>query len=197
MLNWLLKIKRKLFIKIFLTKNYRRYKHFKIGDYTYGRPLLLFGESGSKLTIGRFCAISNKVTIFLGGEHRTDWVTIYPFTSYFRKASYIQGHPKTKGDVVIGNDVWIGYGATIISGVTIGDGAVIGALSVVTKDVAPYEIVAGNPARHIRFRFDNDTIEKLLEIKWWDWDISKIKKLMPLLVDSNIHAFVQTATKYQ
>jgi len=89
---------------------------------------------------------------------------------------YLEGHPVTKGDIIIGNDVWIGMNATILSGVTIGDGAVIGANSLVTKDVELYMIVGGNPAIPIRKRFDQQTIDRLLRIKWWDWDIEKIKR---------------------
>ena len=143
------------------------------------------------LKIGKFCSIANDVQIFLGGNHRIDWITTYPFSvlNSWPEAKDIKGHPCTKGDVIIGNDVWIGRKTLILSGVTIGDGAIVGARSVVTKDVAPYSIVAGNPAKLIRKRFDEKTIEKLLEIKWWDWNLEKIKKNLPLLLSNNIEQF--------
>lgn len=166
-------------------------KNIFIGEYTYGNPQVFYWGENAKLVIGNFCSIAENVKIFLGGEHRTDWITTYPFSALeFNKiwpeAANIKGHPKTKGDVIIGNDVWIGYSAIILSGVTIGDGAVIGAGSVVTKNVPPYTIVAGNPARPIRKRFPQKVINKLLKIKWWFWPIKKIKKHIPLLCSNNI-----------
>jgi len=103
----------------------------------------------------------------------------------------IRGHPSTKGDVTIGNDVWVGINTLVLSGVSIGDGAVIGASSVVANDVPPYTVVAGNPARLIRRRFDDETIKKLLEMKWWNWDIQKIKDNMPLLRSNHIAEFIE------
>jgi len=141
------------------------------------------------LKIGKFCSIAMGTTIYLGSEHHVEWVTTYPFFAKFKKASFASN--TTKGDVIIGNDVWIGDGALILSGVTIGDGAVIGARAVVTKDVKPYEIVAGNPAKHIRFRFTQDQIDKLLKIKWWNWDIKKIEENFPLLLSDNIDEFIK------
>jgi len=127
-------------------------------SYSYSVPDVVEGTPNlATLRIGSFCSIANNVTIFLDGEHRTDWVTTYPFNLILDDFKSIKGHPKTKGSVIIGNDVWIGMNAMILSGVTIGDGAVIWANSVVSKDVAPYTIVAGNPARVIRQRFDQET----------------------------------------
>lgn len=161
--------------------------HF--GEFTYGVPAIFEWGEGTELTVGKFCSIASYVNIFLGGGHRTDWVTTYPFNVFvdeFPSANGIIGHPISKGNVVIGNDVWIGQGATILSGVTIGDGAVIGAFSVVAKDVDPYTIVAGNPARLIRRRFDVADIEFLLSIKWWDWPKEKIEEHVRLLCSGNI-----------
>lgn len=161
------------------------YPQFKIGRHTYGHPTLVgLNKPGSAdLEIGAFCSIADKVTIFLGCEHRTDFVSTYPFQILWPAANYygLTGHPANKGPVRIGNDVWIGWGATIMSGVTIGDGAVIGAQSMVTKDVEPYAIVAGNPARFIKFRFSPQVKARLLQSKWWDLTDPEIVKILPIL----------------
>lgn len=176
----------------FMNKNPSNiYAQYDIGDFTYGFPKIFSWDEGSKLKIGRFCSIARGVEIYLGGEHRIEWVTTYPFNALFTEHAEIKGHPKTKGDVVIGNDVWVADGAIIMSGVTIGDGAVIGARSVVTKDVKPYEIIAGNPAKHIKFRFDEKVIKELLEIKWWNWETSKIDKYVHLLQSDNLNKFIK------
>ena len=176
----------------FMNKNTSNvYAQYDIGDFTYGFPKIFSWGEGAKLKIGRFCSIARDVEIYLGGEHRIDWITTYPFNALFPDHSEIKGHPKTKGDVVIGNDVWIADRAIILSGVTIGDGAVIGARSVVIKDVKPYEIVAGNPAKHIKFRFDEKVIKELLEIKWWNWETSKIDSCVHLLQSDDINRFIK------
>lgn len=174
---------------IFINKN-KRYAKFSIGDWSYGHPRILSWNDGTKLTIGKFCSFSSNVIIILGGEHRFDWVTTYPFSVLFKGASSYKGHPKSKGDVQIGNDVWIGSNVLILSCVEIGDGAVIGAGSVVAKDVLPYEIVAGNPGRHVRYRFDQETIERLIEIAWWNWPTSKIEEAWPLLLSDDLSGFI-------
>ena len=161
-----------------------------IGDYTYGKPEILEWGEGKKLYIGKFCSIAAGVKIFLGGNHRTDWITTYPFNIInedFSNASEILGHPASKGDVHIGNDVWLGQGSVIMSGITIGDGAVVGAFSVVSKDVDPYSIVAGNPMKVIKKRFDDEVIEKLLKLKWWEWDKEKINKYVKILCSNDIN----------
>ena len=117
-------------------------------------------------------------------------MTTYPFNVVCQEARSFEGHPRTKGNVSIGNDVWIGTEAFILSGVTIGDGAVIAARSVVTRDVPPYSIVAGNPARQVRLRFSETVIDALQRIRWWDWPISEITTALPLLLSSDIEAFV-------
>lgn len=167
---------------------------YEIGNYTYGTPEVLSYGEGARLRIGKFCSIAVKVQILLGGEHRPDWVTTYPFpplSSDWPEAAGIEGTPVSKGDVVIGNDVWIGHGATILSGVTIGDGAVVGAMAVVTKDVPDYAIVAGNPARVIRMRFDDATIERLLDLKWWDWPRERIAASVADLCSDRIEDFLR------
>lgn len=105
--------------------------------------------------------------------------------------SHIKGHPKSKGDVVIGNDVWIGRGAVIMSGINIGDGAIIGANSLVSKDVAHYSIFAGNPGRHIRYRFNMEIINKMLVIKWWDKELEEIAEIIPLLQSNSVHEIIE------
>ena len=120
----------------------------------------------------------------IGGNHRTDWITTYPFGHIHQHelGGYdIKGHPATNGDVNIGNDVWIGNFATIVSGVTIGDGAVIATNAHVVKDVSPYEIVGGNPAKSIKFRFDEEIRNLLLELKWWDLPVHQIVEINRIL----------------
>jgi acetyltransferase-like isoleucine patch superfamily enzyme len=133
--------------------------------------------------------------VFLGGNHRVDWVTTYPFRIFRQSARHITGHPATKGDVIIGNDVWIGAGAVILSGVTIGDGAVIATEAVVNRSVPPYCIVGGNPAQLLKKRFDDEIIQRLLAVEWWDWDDETIDEFMPLLSSPDIEKFLDEAEK--
>jgi acetyltransferase-like isoleucine patch superfamily enzyme len=161
---------------------------YEIGEFSYGAPRVVFPLG--KLKIGRFCSIAWDVTIFLGGNHRTDWISMYPFphsTARFSNAGKVKDF-FTGGDVTIGNDVWIGSNSLILSGVTIADGAVVGAGSVVTGNVGPYEIVAGNPARMVRKRFPDEVIERLLEIRWWDWPVAKIDANLEILCSGDVEA---------
>jgi acetyltransferase-like isoleucine patch superfamily enzyme len=157
----------------------------RIGAYTYGFENLEIREwgEGADLTIGRFCSIADGVQVFLGGNHRIDWVSTFPFQPDFvpAKRFVISGHPSTKGSVAIGNDVWIGSGATILSGLTIGDGAVVAANSTVTKSIAPYEIWGGNPAKLIKLRFDSVIVERLLTLSWWNLPPDEIKQFVHVL----------------
>lgn len=155
------------------TKKYLKSENFIIGEYTYGIPHIINADKQYKLVIGKFCSIASEVIIMLCANHRIDWPTTYPLGLI--KGISSKNYNTSKGDIVIGNDVWIGSRAIIMSGVKIGNGAVIGAGSVVTKDVQPYEIVAGNPARHIRFRFSPEQIERLQIMGWWDWSVDKIR----------------------
>ena len=173
----------------FMNKN-PKYAAYSIGKFSFGYPKVKSWGENATLKIGSFCSIAPGVNIVLGGEHRIDWITTYPFNKILHEYKYLKGHPATKGDIIIGNDVWIGMNATILSGVTIGDGAVIGANSLVTNDVEPYMIVGGNPAKPIRKRFDQQTIDRLLRIKWWDWDIEKIKRNVPDLLSKQVEQFL-------
>ncbi len=158
-----------------------------VGRFTYGNPQFMLWDDLERIHIGSFCSIANEVVIFGGGEHRTDWVTTFPLRIAFGDTlAGKDGLPASKGETKIGNDVWIGFRAIVLSGVTIGDGAVIGTGAIVTEDIPPYAIVAGNPARLIRYRFSSNEIERLLVLRWWEWDIDKIKSNIPLLCSTNI-----------
>lgn len=166
---------------------------YEIGEFSYGRPKVRFPESGKKLTIGRYCSIADKVEILLGGNHRTDWATTYPFTALpglWPSAPKTDDYHTSRGDVSIGHDVWLGSGVTILSGVTVGHGAVVAAQAVVTKDVPPYAIVGGNPAKVIRYRFDEATVAALLEVCWWDLPQEKVATLIPLLQSDRIRDLI-------
>ena len=164
------------------TKNIGK-SRIQIGRFTYGAGGIVIREwgEGASLSIGDFCSIAPNLTVFLGGNHRTDWITTFPFgESLFNDAfGYldITGHPSSNGDVKIGNDVWIGYNATIMSGVTIGDGAVVAANSHVVRDVSAYEIVGGNPSQHIRYRFDEEIRHLLMQLKWWELSVEEVTKI--------------------
>ncbi len=180
-----------------LTRDHLRYgvaKHgWSIGDYSYGRPRMRHWGEPARLTIGRFCSIADGVEIFLGGNHPTDFVTTYPFSAFpdlWPEAPRGAQHSVSRGDVVIGSDVWIGAGATILSGVTIGDGAVVAARAVVTRDVPPYGIAAGNPARLVRMRFPEPTVAALVDTRWWDLPDDAVRGLIPLLQGRDIDAFL-------
>ena len=149
-----------------------------------------------KLKIGSFCSIAGGVQIFLGGNHRTDWVTTYPFYVYWPSAHHIPSPPHSKGDVIIENDVWIGENSIVLSGISICNGAVIGANSVVAKDIPPYSIAVGNPAKIIKKRFDDNTIQRLLRIKWWNWDDHQIKQFLPIMLSQDIHKFLAEAENF-
>lgn len=177
--------------KVQFTRDNAAYSAFEIGAGTYGTPVVLSWGEGAKVQIGNYCSIAAGVTILLGGEHRTDWVTTYPFNIMCDEASDILGTPKTRGSVIIENDVWIGREALIISGVRVGNGAVIGARSVVTKNVAPYTIVAGNPARVIRERFTMEQRNALLKIGWWNWPEAQIRAAISLLLSGKVDEFIQ------
>ncbi len=176
-----------------------------VGDYTYYDDFedvrnfeknvkYHFDFIGDKLIIGKFCMIASGVTFIMNGaNHLTEAVSTYPFAIFghgWAEAMDGKTYP-TKGDTIIGNDVWIGYNAVIMPGVQIGDGAVIASNSTVTKDVAPYTIVGGNPAKEIRRRFSEKEIEQLLELQWWNWDLEKITQNVAHLTGENIQALLK------
>lgn len=160
-----------------------------VDRYTYGHDnisIYQWGE-GASLRIGSFCSISTDIKVFLGGNHRVDWITTFPFGSVFIDDLGERpgpGHPTTNGDVIIGHDVWIAAGVTIMSGVKIGSGAILAANSHVVNDVHPYEIVGGNPAKHIRWRFHKNIIDLLLKLEWWTLPPDTIKQLSGQLSQS-------------
>lgn len=145
--------------------------------------------NGDKLIIGKFCQIAAGVNFIMNGaNHQMNAVSTFPFyifNGWRQEVPPISEMP-LKGDTVVGNDVWIGQNATILPGVNIGDGAIIGANSTVGSDVEPYAIVAGNPARFIRKRFDDELIEVLEKVKWWDLPAEEINELIPILSCSNL-----------
>lgn len=164
-----------------------------VGRFTYGNPRFMLWDESERIQIGSFCSIANEVVIFGGGEHRKDWVSTFPLRIAFDDPlAGKDGHPASKGDTVIGNDVWIGFRSMILSGVTVGDGAIIGAGSVVSSNVPAYAIVAGNPARIIRYRFSSKEIGSLLELRWWDWDLDRIQANIPLICSTNTEKFIST-----
>lgn len=170
--------------KPYYMQDNKKYKKYKIGSYTYGKPKIYAHENS--VEIGAYCSIADGVTIYSGAEHHHEWVSSYNFSAKFK----CKNCETTKGNVIIGNDVWIADGVLILSGVKIGDGAVIAARAVVTKDIKPYEIVGGNPAKHIKFRFKEEQIKKLLSIQWWNWPIEKIENNFDLILNNNIDVFI-------
>lgn len=140
-----------------------------VGNYTYGEINVEASNVGGHLYIGNFCSIGPRVTFILNSEHRIDTISTYPFKVL---CTQTEAHESfSKGDIIVGDDVWIGYGVTIMSNVKIGQGAIIAAGAVVTKDVPPYAIVGGVPAKIIKYKFDKETIDELMKI-----DYSILKK---------------------
>jgi acetyltransferase-like isoleucine patch superfamily enzyme len=178
------------------TRSYPALSGYDIGAWTYGHPLCLYQSYGTAtLKIGRYCSFAPDVKIFLAGEHRLDAVSTYPFDYMFADGKDIRRGSSAKGDVIIGNDVWLGDGALVLSGVRIGDGAVVAARAVVTKDVPPYAIVGGIPAKIIRMRFPPEIVTALLRIRWWDWPVEQINNELHALCDADVSSFVAAHDK--
>lgn len=160
-------------------------------DFEKNNVLYHYPVNGDRLIIGRFCSVAcGAKFLFTSANHSLSSLSTYPFPIFYDEWN-LDGRNVTdawdnKGDIVIGNDVWIGFEAVIMSGVTIGDGAMIASRAVVTKDVPPYTIVGGVPARRIRKRFDDHTVSKLEEIKWWDWPPEKIGRNITAIQSGNI-----------
>ena len=185
-------------------KNVVTNANIEIGDYTMyndfvqdpldfekNNVLYHYPINKEKLKIGKFCSIAcGAKFLFTSANHKMRSLSTYPFPIFFEEwgldVKNICDAWDNKGDIVIGNDVWIGYEAVILSGVTIGDGAIIGSRAVVTKDVEPYTIVGGVPAKSIRKRFDDKTILKLENIRWWNWDEKQIRKGIQAIQSGNI-----------
>ncbi len=191
------------FPQICFIKNTVSNPNIIIGDYTYyddledsenfeRNVLYHFPFIGDKLIIGKFCALATGIKFIMNGaNHKISGFSSYPFQIFgngWEKVTPQPGELPNKGDTVIGNDVWIGYEAVIMPGVEIGDGAIIASKSVVTKNVLPYSVVGGNPAKEIRKRFAEDVIDSLLKIAWWNWDIEKITRNLEKIVGGDIEA---------
>ncbi|MBU1362388.1 MAG: CatB-related O-acetyltransferase [Gammaproteobacteria bacterium] len=164
---------------------------YSFGVGSYGLPKVHDWDEGATLHVGAYCSIALNVQILLGGHHHSEWLTTYPFSSMV--PGDIPPCSFSRGDVVIGNDVWLCSNTIVLSGVTIGDGAIVSAGSVVTKDVEPYSIVAGNPAQHVRWRFDPVTRAALLETAWWTWPAEEVSRVAPMLCSGNIDSLLEYA----
>jgi len=201
-----LKFPLKGYSKLCFLKNIITNPNIIVGDYTYYDDFenvenfernvkYHFDFVGDKLIIGKFCMIaSDTIFIMNGANHLTDAISTYPFAIFGEDwANAMDGKTyPTKGDTIIGNDVWIGHNVTIMPGIKIGDGAIIATNATVTKNVPPYTIVGGNPAKEIKKRFSEEQISTLLDVKWWDWDIKKITQNVHLLTDNNIDKLINT-----
>ena len=185
------------FPQVDFLKNFITSENIKVGDYTYyddadgperfeNNVLYHFPFIGDKLIIGKFCAIAKDVRFIMNGaNHKMSGFSTYPFQIFshgWEKVMPELVELPYKGDTIVENDVWIGYAATIMPGVNIGNGAIIASKSVVTSDVPAYSLVGGNPAKVIKYRFDAQTIQALIEIAWWDWSAEKITDNLEAIV---------------
>lgn len=170
--------------------------HADRGTYFDRHVNIISWSDDFKIKLGKYNSVGRDCVFFLHANHRYDWITTSsqlwgPVTPEIADMHMKMGHPTCNGDIIIENDVWIGAKSTIMSGVKISNGAVVAAGSLVTKDVPPYAIVGGNPARIIKYRFDESQIEKLLNISWWDWDEHKIRENAELMWSSDVDKFIQ------
>lgn len=194
-------------------KNVIKAPNIHIGDYTYyddsndptgfekNNVLFNYPEFGDQLIIGKFCQIASGTRFIMGpANHRITSVTTYPFNVFGGDWSEItpphMSQLPHKGDIIIGNDVWIGRKSIIMPGVKIGDGAIIASYSVVTKDVPAYGVVGGNPAKLIKKRFDDELIDILLKVKWWDFEPQQLLEVMPLLCNEDLDFVKEKLLQY-
>jgi acetyltransferase-like isoleucine patch superfamily enzyme len=166
-----------------------------LGPHTYGSFTVHVGRGErAHVHLGAYCSIAVGVEFVVGGNHRPDWVSTYPFRVLWgMPGAWTDGHPRPEGDITVGNDVWIGTQALILPGSHIGDGAVIAARAVVTRDVRPYAIVGGIPAREIRRRFTDEQVDALLELRWWDWPEERVRAHVELLSSPDVDALLAIA----
>lgn len=166
-----------------------------MGQCTYGVPRVeTYAHDDTRLIFGAYTSIAKRATFILGGNHPSDRVTTFPLRIMTGLAGAgSDGYPYSKGDIKVGSDVWIGYGALVLSGVTIGDGAMVAANSVVSLDVPPFAIVAGNPARVLRFRHTPAQCAALCEIAWWNWPEADVDAAVDLLTSDDVDAFIEWA----
>lgn len=166
-----------------------------VGEFSYGCDCVKiesYKGSRGKVIFGKYCSVGPNVKFVTGGNHPIDRISSYPFRIKLGiKGKYQDGFPSTKGDIVIGNDVWIGSNAMILSGVTIGNGAVIAANSMIVQDVPDYAVIAGNPARVVKYRLSKDKITRLLAVEWWNWPHSKVAKNIDLLNGINVDSCLE------
>ncbi|PHI20430.1 chloramphenicol acetyltransferase [Lewinellaceae bacterium SD302] len=197
--------------KLCFLKNIIDSELVEVGDYTYYDDFedvnnflrnikYHFDFVGDKLIIGKFCMIASGVRFIMnGGNHLTDSFSAYPFAIFqngWEQSMEGRSYP-FKGNTVIGNDVWIGHNASIMPGITIGDGAIIATNATVTRDVAPYSVVGGNPAKVISTRFTEEIIELLLQLKWWDLPIQQITDLIPVLLNGEPKELGRAVEQYR
>lgn len=163
------------------------------GEHSYGE--IEISGSGARVIVGKYCSLAENVRAVLVG-HNLGHVSTYPFNALFHdwpEARELPGHPVRKGDIVVDNDVWLGQDVLLLGGVTIGDGAVVGAGAVVSRDVPPYAVAVGNPARVVKRRFSDADVETLLRIRWWDWPLEKVRANVHLLMNGDVAALARAA----
>ena len=163
-----------------------------MGNMSYYAPnVVKFKGDTGRVIIGNFASVAPDADFYVGGLHRVEWVSLYGLRAMLElPGAYEDGFTHGHGDIVVGSDTWVTNGCTVMSGVTIGDGAVVGTKAVVAKDVRPYAIVVGNPAREIGRRFSDEQVEALLRIRWWDWPTELVKERVDALSSPDIDAFI-------
>jgi lipopolysaccharide transport system ATP-binding protein len=174
--------------------------HADRGSYFDRNVNIISWSNDYHIHVGKYCSIGRDCNFFLHANHRPDWITTSsqlwgPVTPEIASLHMEMGHPSCKGDIIVGNDVWIGAKSTIMSGVKIGHGAIVAAGALVTKDVEPFSVVGGNPAKHLKYRFEEQQIKDLLDIAWWDWEESKIKEEAMILWSQDINYFIEKHKK--